>query len=384
MKPDVVLLVDDQPIIGETVRAMLQGADDLELHVCTDPTRALALAAELSPSVILQDLVMPGVDGLMLVKFFARGARTKDIPLVVLSSTDDPATKADAFGAGAHDYIVKLPDPVELLARIRHHAAGHRALVERNGAFAELSAAREHLVSELHRAGRYARRLLPEPLSGAVRTRWLFEPCDDLGGDTFGYHFLEGGRFAFYVLDVVGHGVGAALHGVSIATVLRAQALPGTDFSRPEDVLSALNRAFPMQDHDGLYFTLFFGVFDPVTRRLAFASAGHPAPILRRADGALLELAAPGAMIGIDPDAVFEPRELTLDPGARVHAFTDGAYEIELEDGSMWDAASFERELLSLADDLPRFHERVRALRGGRGLDDDCTVLVVDFAGAPP
>jgi len=136
--PYHILLVDDQAIIYEAVRRMLSSAGDIELHYCQDGAKALQMAAELNPDVILQDLVMPDVDGLMLVKFYRASSQTCDVPVVVLSSKDEAATKAEAFTCGANDYLVKLPDQIEMLARLRYHAKAHAALMERNAALEEL------------------------------------------------------------------------------------------------------------------------------------------------------------------------------------------------------------------------------------------------------
>ena len=145
-----VLVVDDQPIIIESIRRLLASEPDIEVHACSDPTLALATAAELEPSLILQDLVMPDVDGLMLVKFFRAHPKTKDIPIIVLSSKEDAKVKASAFGVGANDYLVKLPDPVELIARMRYHAAAYQNLLKRDQAeqTLALNKALEHRVEE--------------------------------------------------------------------------------------------------------------------------------------------------------------------------------------------------------------------------------------------
>lgn len=129
-----VLVVDDQPIIVESIRRLLATESDVEVNFCHDPTLALSTAAELKPSVILQDLVMPDVDGLMLVKFFRAHTRTKDIPIIVLSSKDEAKTKAAAFAAGANDYLVKLPHPVELIARLRYHSAAYQNFLKKDEA----------------------------------------------------------------------------------------------------------------------------------------------------------------------------------------------------------------------------------------------------------
>src|SRR5258708_4264558 len=117
----MVLLVDDQLIIAEAVRRALANAPDIDFHFCSDPARAIELAQQISPTIILQDLVMPGINGLTLVSAYRAHPATRAIPVVVLSSKEEPKTKEEAFAAGANDYLVKLPDRIELIARIRYH-----------------------------------------------------------------------------------------------------------------------------------------------------------------------------------------------------------------------------------------------------------------------
>ncbi|PIP02214.1 MAG: diguanylate cyclase response regulator [Zetaproteobacteria bacterium CG12_big_fil_rev_8_21_14_0_65_54_13] len=124
-RPYRILLVDDQPFIAEVMRLMLAGADDLELHYCGNAAEASQMVVDIHPVVILQDLVMPDVDGLMLIGQYRAIENAKDIPVVVLSAHDEAKIKADSFARGADDYLVKLPDKVELLARLRYHAKAY-------------------------------------------------------------------------------------------------------------------------------------------------------------------------------------------------------------------------------------------------------------------
>src|SRR4051794_35982819 len=130
-RPYRVLLVDDQAIVGESVRRMIAGESDIEFHFCQDPADALAAANRIQPTVILQDLVMPEVDGLLLVKFLRANPETRETPMIVLSSKEEPVIKARAFALGANDYIVKLPDRLELLARVRYHSRAYLDRIER-------------------------------------------------------------------------------------------------------------------------------------------------------------------------------------------------------------------------------------------------------------
>jgi len=120
-----VLLVDDQPLIGMTMRRMFTKEEDISFHYCEDPTQAILMANEIRPTVILQDMVMPQIDGWELLKKFRANPITRSTPLIVLSATDKPLVKAKAFSQGASDYMVKLPHQLEVVARIRYHAQSY-------------------------------------------------------------------------------------------------------------------------------------------------------------------------------------------------------------------------------------------------------------------
>jgi sigma-B regulation protein RsbU (phosphoserine phosphatase) len=341
-----VLLIDDQPMIGEAVRRMLTGEPDISFHYCRDATRALEEATRIKPTVILQDLVMPEIDGLTLAKSFRISEGTRETPLIVLSTKEEPAVKAEAFALGANDYIVKLPDRLELLARIRYHSKGYIALLQRNEAYAALLQSQKRLASEVKQAANYVKSLLPEKLKkGLIRTDWRFVPSAELGGDSFGYHWLDDDHFAFYLLDVSGHGVGAALLSVSVMNALRSQALPNTDFRQPSRVLFALNNAFQMDQQNGLYFTIWYGVFHKPSRRVDFSGGGHPPALLiggPNAESATLQiLDSKGPMIGAVTDLEYDWASTTLDAFAKIYILSDGAYEIEKTDQNMWPFSEF-------------------------------------------
>ena len=142
----MVLLVDDQAMIGEAVRRGLSNEDNIDFHFCADPHQAIAHAVRIKPTVILQDLVMPGLDGLSLVREYRNHPATKDIPIIVLSTKEDPLIKSAAFAAGANDYLVKLPDTIELVARIRYHSRSYLTLLQRDEAYRALRVSQQQLL----------------------------------------------------------------------------------------------------------------------------------------------------------------------------------------------------------------------------------------------
>lgn len=133
--PGMVLLVDDQRMVAEAVRRALADQPNIDFHYCASAAEALAVARQVKPTLILQDLVMPDGDGLDLVRQYRADPVTKEIPIVVLSTKEEPAVKGAAFSAGANDYLVKLPDKIELIARVQYHSASYLNQVQRNDAY---------------------------------------------------------------------------------------------------------------------------------------------------------------------------------------------------------------------------------------------------------
>jgi two-component system chemotaxis family response regulator WspR len=143
----LVLLVDDQLIVGEAIRRMLATQENVDFHFCSAGDDALAVAKEIKPTVILQDLVMPGVDGLDLVQQYGSRPETKGIPVIVLSGVEDASVKREAFRRGAADYMVKLPDEIELVARIRHHSRAYLNRMQRDEAYRALRESQRQLMA---------------------------------------------------------------------------------------------------------------------------------------------------------------------------------------------------------------------------------------------
>jgi len=383
-----VLLVDDQEIVAEAVRRMLSGEPDIKLEYCQDPTKALDLARKIHPTLILQDLIMPGIDGLTLVRFFRASEDTRRIPLIVLSTKEDPGTKAEAFAMGANDYLVKLPDKVELIARIRYHSKAYITLLERNETYEALLASQAALNSELKQAAAYVRALLPARLEGDIRTDWGFIPSTSLGGDSFGYHWIDTDHFAMYLLDVCGHGIGAALLSISVINALRAESLNQVDFRNPGQVLAELNQVFKMENHNDMYFTIWYGVYHKQKGEVVYAGGGHPPAIAITGDSLetakLVKLPGEGFIIGAMPDVEYPVSTFSLKPFTRLFIYSDGIYEID----GCGDKVCMVEDFIQVVSDL--FSENqahvkgiidtMKLRQGKETFNDDVSILEIELA----
>jgi serine phosphatase RsbU (regulator of sigma subunit) len=243
----------------------------------------------------------------------------------------------------------------------------------------------EELDKDIRKASQYVHSLLPPPISvGSVHTAWRFVPSAQLGGDAFGYYWLDPNTFVFYLMDVSGHGVGSAMHSVSVLNVLRQRALPLVDFKNPSEVLASLNDRFPTSDHNGLYFTMWYGVYDTGTRELSYGTAGHGPAILVPADKHETEpLGMSAMMIGMMPDQTYDVARVTIPPGSTLFVFSDGAYEIVTKDGDRWELENF-LPLLT-APSVPQLTEPERVYQAIKEvvkpgpLDDDLSLLALTF-----
>jgi sigma-B regulation protein RsbU (phosphoserine phosphatase) len=261
------------------------------------------------------------------------------------------------------------------------HQKTNAALIERNEILNQLN-------EELAEAADYVKNMLPEPINtGPVKTDWRFIPSTSLGGDAFGYHWIDEDHFAIYLLDVSGHGVGAALLSVSVLNTLRSQTLPDTNFKDSKQVLESLNMAFPGEDNNDMFFTIWHGVYKKSTRELTYASGGHPPALLlgedSTKDSEATLLRTPNKVIGGIPDLICEKSECKIDGPSRLYIFSDGVYEVEKSDGSMWRFQEF-AEFMNKAENgdrsrLDHLYRHAKKIGNSSNFEDDFTIVEVAF-----
>jgi sigma-B regulation protein RsbU (phosphoserine phosphatase) len=242
----------------------------------------------------------------------------------------------------------------------------------------------EQLAAELAEAAAYIRSLLPARLEGSIRTDWAFLASSQLGGDMFGYHWLDHRRLAIYLHDVCGHGVGASLLSIAVYNVLRRQSLADVRFHDPAEVLAGLNRAFPMEEQDNKFFTIWYGVFDVTSRTLSYSSGGHPpALIFQQARSSHAKLGEPSMMIGVSEVATFQTNDQEIPPGSRLYVYSDGVSEIDKHDGGLLGVGGLAELLSEVAREqgsrVNRVLDKARELQGASGLKDDFSLIEIEF-----
>jgi phosphoserine phosphatase RsbU/P len=331
---------------------------------------------------VLQSVGMPG-GSVADVHFFV-DEDDEDLTWVVLLDVTAENDGARKMQQKAYDMTLLSQREARLIAKLEaaHNELllAHRDLAESRD---ELLRIHNRLRQELRDAERYVLAILPPPVAEPFAVDWLFVPCTELGGDSFGYHWIDREHFALYLLDVCGHGVGSALLSITVTNTLRSGGLPNTDFRVPEAVLASLNQAFQMESQNDLYFTIWYGVYHRPTGRLRYATAGHPSPILvsgaREQRGKAKSLSGTGIPVGLLPVAVYEAKECTLAGPARLFLFSDGTYEITRPDWTALELEAFEEVLTRAvpegASELEELLHFARDARGSENLDDDFSII---------
>jgi sigma-B regulation protein RsbU (phosphoserine phosphatase) len=242
----------------------------------------------------------------------------------------------------------------------------------------------ERLQGELAEAAGYVRSLLPAPMSEPFTIDWRFVPSTELGGDAFGYNWVDPDHFALYLLDVCGHGVGPSLMSIAVLHVLQAASLRDVDFRNPSQVLGALNARYQMESNNDLYFTLWYGVYHPATRRLDYGSAGHPPAVLIGAGTQSVRLLkAKGIPIGLTPDAAYARETVLVPDDTRLYLFSDGAFEVQRPDGTMMKFEGLLRFMtrpgMDSKSDLDLLFQHLAQIRGDNALEDDFSMIRFRF-----
>ncbi|MDJ0883915.1 MAG: SpoIIE family protein phosphatase [Desulfobacterales bacterium] len=244
------------------------------------------------------------------------------------------------------------------------------------------------LNENLANAAVYVKTILPAPIQdGPVRSHWGFIPSESLGGDAFGYNWLDEDHFAIYLLDVSGHGVSAALLSATIMNVLRATSLAAVDFREPDQVLSALNRTFPSEENNDMFFTIWYGVYNKQTRNLAYASGGHPPAILlrqsSRREGQSYRLGTRNHIVGGLRDSAFRKKTQFIDKASFLYVFSDGVYEFLHPNGNRWRYDEFIRYLDDFHSgsdsDFEKLVGSIKKLNRAEVFEDDFTLLRVSI-----
>jgi sigma-B regulation protein RsbU (phosphoserine phosphatase) len=400
-----ILLVDDDASV-RTVPALFLRKWGYEVIEASDGQQALEILDREPIGLVISDWVMPKLTGIDLCRRIRANGSGHYTYLILCTSKGERADLIEGMEAGADDFLVKPINKEEMRVRVR---AGQRVIelergladrnLELSGINAQLQTAYERIQDDLKSAAWMQTNLLPPPSQRIlnVASEWRFRPSSYVGGDIFNIFPLDDRRVGFYILDVSGHGVPAAMLSVTLSMVLSPDSARGSPLKRYDpateadevvptaEVVGDLNQRF--QSKDDQYFTIIYGLFDSRTGELSLTQAGHPNPVLIPRNRGLKVLGEGGTPVGLLPDIEFDTIHASLCPGDRLVLYSDGVVECANKDGALFGEERLVDYLSATrAAPLPHMlagleHEMER-WRGNGDFDDDVSLLALEFTQA--
>lgn len=412
MQPDSspirrVLIVDDSRLQRRILVGSLKKWG-FEVVEADSGEAAMEICRNTPPDLVLSDWMMPGMNGLEFCTAF------RDLPgdsygyFILLTSKSEKNEVAQGLDAGADDFLTKPVNSDELRARI---SAGERILAMQRelshknrtilDTFDQLQAAYDTIDKDLIQAKKIQESLVPE-LSrsfGASRVSLLLKPCGHIGGDLVGMFAPGQNQIGFYSIDVSGHGITSAMVTARLGGYLSSTFFDQNlgvkwrpnghhGLREPQELAGLLNERLLADSGTDEYFTMAYAVVDLPTGKVRLVQAGHPHPLLLRADGSTEFIGEGGVPIGLLPGMPYAQFETTMYPGDRLLLYSDGFTECRLGNGDMLeenglidliskcDADQTGREVL---DDL--FWMLSQVMSEEHGMEDDVSATLFEYNG---
>lgn len=401
----LVMVVDENAENRQMLSIQLSRSD-FEVIEAANAADALELCRLRKPDFVLSDWMMGGMTGPELCRAVRKTQGDSYIYFILLTTKAKPEDIAFGLENGADDFLTKPIAAAELLARLRAAERMLQLKEQTQQVNAQLTKTLEALRlvqaamdRDLSEARRLQQGLIGDRLAkfGSFSVSNILRPAGHVGGDLTGSFPINARRFGVFAIDVSGHGVAAALLTARLATQFSASvdtnaALFIDDYglyeSRAPAVLARyLNHLMLADLRTDSYFTMIYAVFDQVTGEVRMVQAGHPHPIVQRANGEVEVLGNGGLPIGVIENAGYEEITLHLDPGDRLLIASDG----------LWDATDNTGRMLGL-EGLSAILQTNRATSGvglveamvwsvlaysGGKQSDDMSAVVIERNSAP-
>lgn len=369
-----------------------------QYHAVENGRDALEACSSEPFSILLTDWEMPIMSGLDLIHEVRQLKNMNYVYIVMLTANNEKERLLEGMRAGADDFVGKPFDFDELHVRLK---AGERIvdlekdLYDKN---AQLVSINDRMRRDLQAAADIQRSLLPTtpPNHPRVASSWRFAPCDELAGDSFNIFHLDENHIGFYLLDVSGHGVPAALLAVTLSRVLsptinsssiikqRINQKPWYRVASAAEVASELNTRFQLNRRHTQYFTLVYGKLDVHTMKLDFVLAGHPEIILLRHGQSAQLIGQNDLAIGFLKNYQYNSETLQLQAGDRLVLYSDGITETLNPDGEEFGQKRLMQVLEESREagiDITTQHilEQVKKWRQDLVKMDDVSILLIEI-----
>jgi sigma-B regulation protein RsbU (phosphoserine phosphatase) len=377
-----ILIVDDSALCRRILAEYLSHAGYTNLIFAADGVEAVEKVQAEKPDLLILDLVMPQMDGFDVCETLRDDLKYRDLPIIVQTAMEAQHQRVKVFHVGATDLVMKPVNDLELLARVRLHLE-NRALIR------DLSVYRNRMRQELELAHGMQTSLLPSAARVVafeerygIRLFSIYEASMGLGGDMWGIHAIDDQRFALFVIDFAGHGVGSALNTFRLHSFMNHSGMLVYD---PVASVTAINDFLHDALSVGQFATMFYGVVDLARDRIDYVSAGAPPPLLCPDwnGGADLDACeASGLPLGISDMPQYELRCVPFGRDALFLLYSDAVLETPDPVDAVFDTESLAKFMAqrNRNNDCADAVLEIRQALGGTsetGLPDDLTIVAL-------
>ncbi len=403
-----ILIVDDSDDVRLSLRLFLKKWNHEVVEAMDGKEGWQMLQENQDISFVISDWSMPEMTGVELCQVIRKAALGRYIYIILLTANTEKGQVIEGIESGADDFIGKPFNQNEL--RVRIHAGERvlqleRELAERNQTLVEynrkLEEAYAQIRIDLEAAARLQRQLLPDSARdkfAGVGFDRMYMPSAFVAGDTLNFFQLDEHHVGFYMIDVAGHGIASALMSITTHKILTPEysirgrenilkhtieQSPYYEIRPPAQVITELNESSQQENDAMQYFTMVYAVLNTQTGVVTMSQAGHPAPVLVRTNGEVVQIGSGGFPVGMLPGMVYEELTETLYQGDRLYLYTDGITECPNPGGEQFSEERFVR-LLSEEPQIPIEHvlEKIESAliewRGSTQFDDDISLLAVE------
>ncbi|WP_141235508.1 fused response regulator/phosphatase [Pseudoalteromonas sp. NBT06-2] len=351
-------------------------------------------------AIVICELTMPDMCSSELILQTKKTKKLKNIYFILITNFEHENSLVIQGKFGADDYIKMPLGNSDVFTRVR---SGIRFLKLEN----ELRAENNQLVQELDRvnlelssAAKLHRSILPETdmITNGLEVSSFHTPCQFMGGDFYGYRYINKDVFSFYQIDVSGHGVSSALFSFSLGnellkTHLASESLFLLDSNndlriRPtHSTVKAINQSNALNLKSDLYFTMIYGLLNTKTGQVKFCQAGHPHLIHFNNETKLTNVIGDGGFpVGVIETAEFEEQSFNMKKSDRLFMFSDGLTEALDVSGEMYGYERIcelikDKRSLSIKDLLKYIYQQVVSWTENEKLNDDVTITAFQWNG---
>jgi len=392
-----ILVVDDNEMNRDMLSRRLQ-RKKYEVDTAVGGQEAIDAIAANEYDVVLLDIMMPEVDGFHVLETVRYKYDATELPIIMATAKTESDDIVKALKMGANDYVTKPIDFQVAMARVSTHMQLkdsidrvrilEKSLAVRN---AELQAANDYMTQSLESAASFQRSLLQDnpPSATELNIGWIYCPCDQLAGDSYGVYPLPDNCLLVYQLDVTGHGVKAALLAVTLLHLLNPEnpgnvVVNASDGSvvPPAQVVAELNDRFQINEESNQFFTMVYGVYDCEQHVFTYVNAAHSTPVLTGMETSLVKEES-DLPVGVMPQMEYTENRLELLEGQAIVIYSDGIIEaIREEDGELFSEERLveflqQESSTELSELLRLLEQEVRDWCGSTGIQDDVSALLI-------